>query len=265
LTPAGRRLPVFAHLPQYRAALAQLSVSAGLVVDDVRGAVAVVPGSGDWWQAMGAARAGGAVALVLSDPGMLPPGAMDGSPWPADLPVIVDRPGLRADVIVDSIQARRSSPPRMVTIDCAGPAAGMAGIILDGVGWARSLIGAGLELRSGASTPGATMALLEARKAGAGMPATLMATRTGGRRPGGLIRLVAHGEVRTEVTIDQPAGLVCVETGGEGGVFRAPIRYEEPARLALRRAVEACTSGEPTPDLADLLADMAVTADIGAL
>ena len=254
MTPAGRRLPVFAHLPQYRAALAQLSVSAGLVVDDVRGAVAVVPGSGDWWQAMGAARAGGAVALVLSDPGMLPPGAMDGSPWPADLPVIVD-----------ALQARRSSPPRMVTIDCAGPAAGMAGIILDGVGWARSLIGAGLELRSGASTPGATMALLEARKAGAGMPATLMATRTGGRRPGGLIRLVAHGEVRTEVTIDQPAGLVRVETGGEGGVFRAPIRYEEPARLALRRAVEACTSGEPTPDLADLLADMAVTADIGAL
>lgn len=265
MTAAGRRFTVSTRLPRYRAALAQLPVSAG-PADDVRGGVAVVPGSGDWWQGVLAARAGGALAVVLADPGMLPRGAVDGSPWPVDIPVIVDRPGLRADVVADAAQARQSSQPRMLTIDCAAPAAGMAGVVLDGIGWARSLMGAGLKLCSGASTTGATMALLEGWGVdGMATPVTLMATRTGGRRPGGLIRVVAHGDVRTEVTIDQPAGLVCIETSTGEGVFRAPLRYEAPARLALRRAQEACVSGQPPGDLADLLADMSVAAGIAAL
>lgn len=264
MTPAGRRFAVSTRLPGYLAALAQLPVSAG-PADDVRGGVAVVPGSGDWWQGLLAARAGGAVAVVLADPGMLRPDAVDGGLWPGDIPVIVDRPGLRADVVADAAQARRSSQPRMLTIDCAGPAAGLAGLIRDGVGWARSLMGSALEPGAGTSTAGATMALLEGRGVdGTPTPVTLMATRAGGRRPGGLIRVVAHGEVRTEVTMDQPAGLVRVETSTGDGIFRAPTRYESPARLALRRAMEACVSGKPTSDLADLLADMAAAADVAA-
>jgi hypothetical protein len=53
-----------------------------------------------------------------------------------------------------------------------------------------------------------------------------------------------------------------VETVTEGGTLRAPERYESSARLALRRAIDACLSGDPVADLDDLLHDMAV---MGAL
>ena len=62
---------IFTALPSYVAAVAELSVSAALT-GDVSGAVAVVPGSGDWWQGMLAARAGGAAAVVIADPAVLP-------------------------------------------------------------------------------------------------------------------------------------------------------------------------------------------------
>ena len=65
----------------------------------VSGAVVVVPGSGDWWQAMLAARAGGAAAVVIADPQALPPEALAPHPWPDGVPVIVERPRLRPDVV----------------------------------------------------------------------------------------------------------------------------------------------------------------------
>ena len=71
--------------------------------------------------------------------------------------------------------------------------------------------------------------------------------------------MLALGEVRTEATVDQPAGLTRVETFTAEGAMRAPQRYESSARLALRRAVVACSAGEAVADLDELLEDMALT------
>jgi hypothetical protein len=80
-----------------------------------------------------------------------------------------------------------------------------------------------------------------------------------GLHAGGLLQLRALGEVGTEVTVDQPAGLTRLETSTEEGILRAPNRYESPARLALRRALEACASGRSVADLDELLEDMTLT------
>lgn len=249
---------IFAGLPAYVSAVAGLSVSSALT-DEVRGAVAVVPGAGDWWQGMLAAQALGASAVVLADPGVLRRGTVDPGGWDGEIPVIVERPRLRPDVVADAIRARRGSPVRLVTVECAAPASGLDGTILDGFGWARSLAGGALTLTTGVATPRGRMALLNAEAADGPVPATLVGTSVGGVHAGGLLQVLALGEVRTEVTVDQPAGRTRVETVTEEGALRAPRRYESSARLALRRAFAACSSGEPTVDLQGLLEDMALT------
>ena len=64
MSSANPGLGIFTVLPSYLAAAAELAVSAALT-RDVSGAVAVVPGSGDWWQGMLDARARGAAAVVI--------------------------------------------------------------------------------------------------------------------------------------------------------------------------------------------------------
>ena len=246
------------ELPVYTAALAELPLSAALA-DDVHGAVAVVPGTGDWWQSMLAAVAGGASAVVLADPVMLPRGAVEPDRRLPGIPVIVERPRLRPDIVGDAVGARRGSHARMVTVECAAPAVGLDGAILDGFGWARSLIGGPLSFRAGIATAQGRLALLDSGADDGSVPASLMGTPVGGLHGGGLLQVLALGEVRTEVTVDQPAGLNRVETVTEEGALRAPERYESSARLALRRAIEACSSDGPVADLHDLFQDMALT------
>ncbi|RDV09056.1 hypothetical protein DXK94_15415 [Arthrobacter sp. RT-1] len=247
---------VITALPAYAAAVAELPVSAALA-EDMRGAVVVVPGAGDWWQGMLAARAGGASAVVLADPAMLQEDALASYAWPGDIPVIVERPRLRPDVAADAVRARRGSPARLVTVECAAPVAGLDGAILDGFGWARSLAGTPLALRAGMSTPQGRMALLDS-EGGGSVPTTVLGTPVGGHHGGGLLHVLALGEVRTEVTVDQPAGLTRVEAFTGEGALRAPERYESSARLALRRALDACLSGKQEADLDELLQDMAL-------
>lgn len=257
-----RGFGVFAAMPSYLAAVAELPVSAALV-DDVGGAVAVVPGTGDWWHSLLAARAAGALAVVIAEPAVLPRGVLEAHPWPGDIPVIVERPRLRSDVVADAVAARRGSRARIVTVECAAPATGLDELICDGFGWMRSLVSASLELRSSIATAHSMIALLNSGDSDAGtIPTTLSATAVGGPHVGGLLQVLALGEVRTEVAVDQPAGLTRMETFTEEGTLRAPERYESSARLALRRALEACASGQPAMDLDDLLKDMALTRDL---
>lgn len=259
MSPMGRACGVLAALPAYLAAIAELPLSAELT-DDVSGAVAVVPGSGDWWQAMLAARAGGAAAVVLAHPTVLPRESVVSHQWPGGIPVIVERPRLRPDVVADAVAARRGSPARIITVECVAPAAGLDAVIRDGFGWARSLARGPLNLRAGTATPRGRMALLDFDTAESGpSPATVMATAAGGLDAGGLLQVLALGEVRTELIVDQPAGLTRLETSTEEGALGAPERYESSARLALRRAIEACSEGKPATDLGELLEDMALT------
>ena len=254
-----RAFSVVPALPAYTAAVAELPVSA-VLTEDLRGAVAVVPGTGDWWEGLLAARAGGALAVVLADPAVLPRGTVESERWPGDIPVIVERPRLRPDVVSDAIQARGGSPARIITVECAAPAAGVGALIRDGFGWMRSLAGGSLALQSSVATAHSRIALLNSGEyTGGAVPATLSATAIGGPHDGGLLQVLVLGEVRTEVTFDQPAGLVRVESFTGEGAFRAPVRYESSARLALRRAIGACLSDRPATELEELLQDMALT------
>jgi hypothetical protein len=254
-----RTFGVFTGLPAYTAAVAELPVSAA-ITEDLRGAVAVVPGTGDWWRGMLAARAGGASAVVLADPAVLPPGVVESDRWPGGIPVIVERPRVRLDVVADAVEARRGSPARIITVECAAPAAGLGGLICDGFGWMRSLAGGALALHSSIATAHSRIALLGSGEYGGGtVPATLSATIIGGPPAGALLQVLALGEVRTEVTVDQPAGVARVGTFTAEGALRAPERYESSTRLALRRAVAACLTGRPAADLEELLQDMALT------
>jgi hypothetical protein len=70
--------------------------------------------------------------------------------------------------------------------------------------------------------------------------------------------VLALGTVRTEVTIDQPAGMARVQRCAADGDLVAPARFEASARLALRRAAAACAEGREVPDLRELLVDAAV-------
>lgn len=260
MSQGDRGYGVFTALPSYLAAIAELPLSAALT-EDVGGAVVVVPGSGDWWQGMLTARAGGASAVVVADPGVLPREALECGPWPGGIPVIVERPRLRPDVVADAVRARRGSPARIVTVECAAPAAALDAVIRDGFGWQRSLAQGRLTLRASIATAQGRMALLDSEASlGGSVPATLSATVVGGLHAGGLLQVLALGEVRTEVTVDQPAGLTRLETSTEEGVLKAPERFESPARLALRRALEACSTGEPVADLDELREDSSLAA-----
>jgi hypothetical protein len=90
------------------------------------------------------------------------------------------------------------------------------------------------------------MALLDAPGPGGTLPVSVLATAAGGIHPGGLLQVLALGEVRSEVTVD--------------GTLNAPERYESSARLALRRALEACSSREPVADLDEMLEDLVLAA-----
>lgn len=259
MSQRGRGYGVLTALPSYTAAVAELPLSAALA-EDAGGAVVVVPGAGDWWQGMLAARAGGASAVVVADPGMLPRETLESRPWPGGIPVIVERPRLRPDVVADAVRARRGSPARIITVECAAPAAALDTAIRDGFGWQRSLAREQLTLRSWIATAQGRMALLDSEaSSGGSVPATLAATVMGGGCAGGLLQVMALGEVRTEVTVDEPAALMRLATSTEDGTLRARDRYESSARLALRRAFDACALGGAVADLDGLLEDMALT------
>ena len=163
-------------------------------------------------------------------------------------------------MVADAVRARRGRPARIVTVECAAPAAGLEAVIRDGLGWARSLVRGPLTLQVVRATAQARIALLDSGgPAGGAIPVTLGATAAAGLHADGLLQVLALGEVRTEVTVDQQAGLTRLETSTEDGTLRAPERYESSARLALRRAIEAQSSGQPGTDLDELLEDMSLT------
>ncbi|MHC6591492.1 hypothetical protein [Arthrobacter sp. C152] len=266
MTLDGPARGVFTQLPRYMAAVAGLTAST-VQAGSARGAVAVVPGAGDWWQALVDARAQGAAAVVLARPEMLPRGSFDAGArpgaWPADIPVVVDRPRLRPDVVSDALRAGQGSRARIITVECAATAAALDGVVRDGLGWIRSLVRGPAVFRAGTSTGPNRMALLESPSPNGGSTsATLLGTVLDGPDAGANLKVLALAEVRTEVVVDLAAGPIRVETSTADGTLDSPLRYESSARLALRRAVEAAASGEAVPDFGELLQDMLLAREV---
>ena len=238
----------------YRAAVAELPASARLS-DHASEGVVVVPGEGPWWTSLVEAQAAGALSVVVSNPKSVSLAAFEALAAfledPVSVPVVVERPTLRSDVVVNALDARAGSPASMVTVEGAASAGEMEATLRDGLRWAAVLAGGPLSYCGG----GDGIFLLEAAGASGPVPVTVGVRQLTGDARDPLLRVMALGEVRTEVECGRAGASIRLKTTTGHGTTLAPLRYETSARLALRRALDACSSGERLTELDHLLED----------
>ena len=185
VAPAGR----------YREALAELPLRAHLV-DRARGAIVVVQR-----RAAGSTPRSrlieGALAVVVAEPEFAPSADVRRLAEAVGIPVMLERPLLRADVADDARAGRGAeagwAAPRAVVVDGGASRSRLRAVARDAVGWVWVLTGDLPELVTLSGMP----ALLETR---AGVPATLSLAATS-RPGGGWLRAQALGEVMTEVDV----------------------------------------------------------------
>lgn len=242
----------------YRAAVAELPASARLS-DHASEGVVVVPEEGPWWTSLVEVQAAGALAVVVSNPKSVPLAAFEAlealagflGEEPVTVPVVVEGPRLRSDVVVNALDARAGSPASMVTVEGAASAGEMEATLRDGLRWAAVLAGGPLSYCGG----GDGIFLLEAAGASGPVPVTVGVRQLTGDARDPLLRVMALGEVRTEVECGRAGASIRLKTTTGHGTTLAPLRYETSARLALRRALDACSSGERLTELDHLLED----------
>lgn len=238
---------IVADLAAYRAATAELPLSAR-AVEERRGAVVVVDGSAPWWSAAADALAAGAAGIVVAQPAAAPAEALQ-ELSAARVPIVIERPLLRADEAAAAAAAIAADPPpAAMTVECHGPS--LPATLRDALGWARVLGGAPLVLRTAAFGRGRGLALLESA---AGLAVSLVAGTQAGAPPSGRIRVTALGE--TLVELDGEVGSLSIATTDAVSRRIAPARFESSERLALRRAIEAVRVGSTPSDLSDLRHD----------
>lgn len=244
---------VVAPVGRFRAAIAELPLSARLA-DDVAGAVVVLGGATGWVDAALEAAASGAIAILVADPAVVP---ADGLRLLADelrIPLIIERPLLRHDVAQAAAAGRQGAAARALSADAGAGAARMSAVRRDALGWLRVLA------REPLAVVGGDRELTLLRTA-SGIPVTLSVAPS--ERPrGGWIRAEALGETRTDVRLE--AADVRVTTSTRAGVLIAPTLFESSERLAVRRAIESLTAADLAPDLDDLRADAALAEAIDA-
>jgi hypothetical protein len=240
-------IAVVATADAYRAAAAELPLSTRLG-DRQAGAVIVVAGDPGWVDRVHAAGEAGARAVVVADPVPAPVDEMRLLAQRIGIPVVVERPLLRADAVADARSPRAQAAtrhPRAIVLDGAASGSRLAVIARDAVGWGRALAGGALTLVSADRG----LALLET-DAGVAVTLSVVATRRPGR---GWVRAQALGEVLIDVEVEGRACSVAVSS--VAGRSALPVRYESSERLAVRRAVAAAEADERPGDLIDLLAD----------
>ncbi|MGP0222461.1 hypothetical protein [Paenarthrobacter sp. NCHU4564] len=254
-------VPVFAASARYRAAVAELPTGTRKA-GSVRGSVVDIPGSGDWWTALLHAQAEGAVAAVVGNPQKVPAEAVATLLGRLSIPVAVERSLARPDDLAAALAARSGGPATLVTIECSAPAGDEGSALRDGLRWAATLAGGPLEATSVPIPAEGGMALLHAATSRGHLPVTVLTTRLSRMDALPVLRVAALGEVRSVVESGPTGAGVRLTTSSVGGSTLAAARYESPARLALRRAVDAATSGALLPDLADLLEDQRIVATL---
>ncbi|MFS0732373.1 hypothetical protein ABC304_10260 [Microbacterium sp. 1P10UB] len=242
------RITVAAPLERFRIAAAELPLRAREATE--RDGIVVVPGVGRWTDAAATAAADGASALVIADPAIVSSDALRQLTAELRIPVVVERPRLRPDVMADARRARGDSAPRMLIAEASGPASDLDAVTRDACGWLRVLSGGGLRVIAGDRT----LALLETAT---GLAATVGAIAAARTSVG--MRVEVLGEVQTQVDIGLTARVV---TTSSAGALVAPARYETTARLTLRRALEALATGAVPADLDELADDMKLLEDL---
>ena len=245
------RLPVVTHLESYRVAAAGLPVHAERS-DQVAGAVVVVDGSIEWWDAAALAIDAGASSVLVAEPRAVPLTAVGRLAERAEVPILVARSRLREDLVDVALEHRDGVAPRVVVAECRAPAAELAGMVRDAVGWMRAFAGVPLAVPSASFESGGGTGLLRSRTGG-DVVGSMLVTVT--RPEGMLLRVQALGEVVTEFELDEPAGRTELATSTGRGRYVAPARFEAAERVALRRALAAVAQPGASHDLTDLLHD----------
>lgn len=230
-------IPVVAQ-GSYAVALAELPLRTHSA-STITGSIVVVSGGTGWASRLRRAVDEGAAAVILAEPRGVEIVAL-GS---LTVPVVVDRPRLRFDIVTD---ARPGSTPRAVQVECGAPAAELSETLRDAVGWARALAGGALEVRAVSATSRATLLALD--------HGTVAVSVLVGRRdsPAAWMRALALDSERIEVTLQHPVGSPLVARAGVGGTVLSPLRFESHERLALRRALDALETETLPADLQEL-------------
>nr|WP_314840907.1 hypothetical protein [uncultured Microbacterium sp.] len=238
---------------RYREAIAGLPLQARRV--EGGGALVIVDGAPGWPQRSLAAVDRGARALVIADP----VAADDDAAAALEVvsrgtPVVLDRPRLRADMVMDA------APPaavRHVTADASAIASEFGRLVGDAIGWLRVLAGGELRLRAAATVPHGLMALFEEMSSGRSAALTASALIGSG---GARLRAHAIGEASVEIEVDDATAVRSVEVRTLDGLLRRPRRHEAAGRVALRRAIDAMTDGVVPGDLRGFRHDSALAA-----
>src|SRR5262245_50816728 len=128
------RIAVHTALAEYAVALAELPLSAEASPTPA-GAVVVVDGRGHWLGASVAAMDAGAIAVVVSNPGVADPRDVDllaSRAEAAGIPLLVERTLLRTDAaaaVAESLGAASAA----VVAECHAPEAARGGALRDAV------------------------------------------------------------------------------------------------------------------------------------
>jgi hypothetical protein len=246
-------LPVWASSGEFPAAVAQLPGRTRAAASP-DGAICIVDGRA--WVHDVPAMIDGARAVVLTRAAAVPDAGLVALAR-GGVPVVVDRPRLRADDVA-AVRAGDVSRPRHVIVDVLAVAEELRAAVADGVGWARVIVGGDLVVRSSATTPESLLAALEGA---GGIGVSLAATRQ--TMPAGVaIRAYGIAETRVEVQIDDVAGIREVRYEDAAGRSLPALSYETSLRLALRRALAAVDGHDAADDAGDLLGDRRVADDL---
>lgn len=255
--------------PAYSVAAAELPLSVVAVPPGAEaGAIVVIDGEDGWLDRATAAAARGASALILTDPRLGMHDERAARTLSAQLPVILDRPHFRPDVMDDVLGHSLGAPLgtgaswarwALVIANCQAQRTRLPEVLCDTVGWLRVLAG--------------PLALERARGAGVGVLAQL-------HGPGGTVSLTARvlaeagadprfavmgiGSRRLQLVIE-PGEPALVRWAGEDGEATAGLRFEGRARLAVRRAASALREGERPDDVNEFIADAVIARELAAL
>ncbi|WP_047520181.1 hypothetical protein [Microbacterium sp. ZOR0019] len=229
---------VFAADDEYRIALAELTASA-VVASDIHDADIVI----------GSRRSksrGDQLVLLSAGRGV-----------PIDPPaasVVIDRAWFRTDVAQELVGERGWFP--RIEVEVTAPVRELHTVLTDVVAWVRTLADAGLRPGVGAATRAGGIA--EARAGDAVVTLQIRQRETG--TP--VLRVAGIGPRRVEIRIDDDRRTPRVRVADEAGELLLPMRWEDPARVALRRAVEACRSGAVVADFDEYVCDSSIAAQL---
>jgi hypothetical protein len=251
------RIGVVTALPDYVVAVGDLPRSARRV-ERAAGAIVVVDGSAEWWDAAVLVVEAGAAAVLVAEPDAVPLEAARALADRAvgwDVPILVHRARLRVDVLDVANGQRGGVAPRVTVAECRATGGDLPAMVRDAVGWMRELAGESLVVAAATVGAHAGTALLRARDDGHVVGSLLLAVTS---PEGAVLRVQGLGEATTELEFDAPLGRSGLATSTVDGRLVAPARYETGERASLRRAVGTLVRGKPSTDLDQLLHDAEV-------